>query len=281
MKEETVTDAMLRDFLLGKLDDEERERIETLFLTESQARERVLAAEQDLIEDYLEDSLTRADRERFLSRYAQTPAQERKLRITKSIKDWAIAQTALTKTSAPTLLSWNGLRRWLRLRPAFVVPVAVATMIAIVVAAVWLNGRMQQRNRRLAIEQKLAQLNSPSSLGEVPPQMVSLDLSPVTVRSAQPQAELKTRGDIRVVELRLPWIRNENYSTFQAEVRRLDEDEVFIIPKLPAVNAGWDVIRMRLPADILSRGQYRIDLTGITANGAYGLTQEYTFVVSE
>ena len=66
MTEETLTDALLREFLLGKVNDEERERIESLFLTDSQTRERVLVLEQDLIEDYLEDSLTEEDKERFL-----------------------------------------------------------------------------------------------------------------------------------------------------------------------------------------------------------------------
>src|SRR5215211_1751974 len=89
MKQEAMTDALLREFLLGKLADEDRERIEDLFLTDSPTRERVLALEQDLIEDYLEDSLSQEHKERFLSRYAQTDEQQRKLRITGAIKDWA------------------------------------------------------------------------------------------------------------------------------------------------------------------------------------------------
>ena len=58
MNEEILTDALLREFLLGKVDDEEVARIESLFLTDSEARERVLVIEQELIEDYLENSLT-------------------------------------------------------------------------------------------------------------------------------------------------------------------------------------------------------------------------------
>ena len=44
MKEESVTDGLLRQFLLGRVDDEERQRIESLFITDPQSRERVLAA---------------------------------------------------------------------------------------------------------------------------------------------------------------------------------------------------------------------------------------------
>ena len=37
MNEELLTDAVLREFLLGKVDEEESARIESLFLTDSEA----------------------------------------------------------------------------------------------------------------------------------------------------------------------------------------------------------------------------------------------------
>ena len=49
MKEEKVSDALLRQFLLGTTDEEEREHIEGLFLTDSDLRDRVLAIEQEYI----------------------------------------------------------------------------------------------------------------------------------------------------------------------------------------------------------------------------------------
>src|SRR6185436_7509139 len=104
MKEEILTDAVLREFLLGKLDDEEAARIESLFLTDSEVREKVLVIEQELIEDYLEDGLTAEDREKFLLRYGQTAAQLQQLRITKAIKDWAIRENASqTIPTAPSI----------------------------------------------------------------------------------------------------------------------------------------------------------------------------------
>src|ERR1700752_2257342 len=89
MGEHLVTDASLRQFLLGQLDEEERQKIEELFITDSLLRERLLFIEQDLIEEYLEDSLTAADLESFLQQYTATPAQLRKLSIAKSIKERA------------------------------------------------------------------------------------------------------------------------------------------------------------------------------------------------
>ena len=97
MSDESVTDVTLRQFLLGNVDDEMRQHIECRFITNSLFKERVLALEQDLIEDLLEDSLTATDKERLLARYAATPARRRKLRIAKSIKEWAMLEGNMTQ----------------------------------------------------------------------------------------------------------------------------------------------------------------------------------------
>jgi hypothetical protein len=278
MKEEPVTDALLREFVLGKLADEERDRIESLVLTDAQTRERVLVVEQDLIDDYLENSLTEGDKKRFLSRYAQTDVQRRQLRITKSIKDWAVNEAKTSQAATATVSGWDRLLTLLRLKPVYLVPIAVTLVIAIALAIVWRNSHKEQR-KHSAVEQELAQLNSPSSLREVPAQMIFLELKPGTVRNLESPTELKTRPDIRTVELHLPWIQKERYSTYRAEVQRIGDDKSFTIPNLRADDTG-NVIRIRLPAYILSRGQYQIRLSGIAYDGSAGRPEEYSFVVS-
>jgi hypothetical protein len=151
-------------------------------------------------------------------------------------------------------------------------------VIAIVLAIVWLNSREEQR-KHLATEQELAQLNSPASLREVPPQITPFDLRPVSVRSGQPQTELKIPVEIRFIELRLPWIQNERYSMYQAEVLRVGDREVFTIPNLQAESNGRYTIRLRLPAQMLTRGDYQITLTGLSTDGSAKSSEEYSFVV--
>jgi uncharacterized protein YggT (Ycf19 family) len=275
MKEEVLTDAVLREFLLGKVDDEEAARIESLFLTDSEARERVLVIEQELIEDYLEDSLTAEEREKFLLRYGQTAAQLQQLRITKAIKDWARRESARVEAVPAELSTWSRLRARLRLNPVFVVPIAVTVLIAIICAAIWLNSRI----KHAAIEQELAQLNTPASLREVPPQMFSMDLTPIAVRSVEGGREFKKSTDDQIVELRLPWIQKETYPNYHAEVRRVSGDESFAIPNLPAEN-GFSTIRLRLPARILSRGQYQVRLSGVSSDGTVSQPEEYQFTIA-
>jgi hypothetical protein len=278
MKDESITDAQLREFLLGGLDDDARQRIEGLFLTDPQTKENVLVSEQDLIEEYLEDSLSKEDKERFVSRYAQTAEQRRKLRITQSIRDWAVTEPETYQATAATVSVWNRFWTQLRFKPVLAVPIAVTIVIAIVLAIVWLNSQREQR-KHLAIEQELAQLNSPASLREVPPEMISQELKPGAVRGLEQETQVSPSSDIHLVQLILPWILKERYPTYEAEVRRLRDGEAFRIPNLQPASNEKPVIRVRLPTYILSPGQYQINLKGIANDGAQSPAEEYSFTV--
>jgi hypothetical protein len=279
MSEKPMTEALLRHFLLGTLDDEERQRIETRFMTDPVSRERILAAEQDLFEDYLEEALETADRERFLLQYADTPEQRQKLRITRSVKEWATREANLTQDGRTTVSIWSRLRDGLRVRPVFVIPLAITAMIVIVFAAVWLNRRTEQRNKLLAVKQEITRLNDPSSLRQTPAQMSALVLSPVSVRSVEKESEFVRRTDEPFVELRLLWFQKENYPTYQAVIRWPAGNESHTIPNLYSDSDGT-TIRMRLPTHFLTPGSYQIELCGIDAGGTPGPSEEYKFTVS-
>lgn len=289
MKDESMTDALLRQFLLGKVNDEDCERFEELFLTDSGLRERVHAVEQDLIEDYLEDSLSSADREAFVLRYAQTAEQQRKLRITRSIKDWAIAansargaagettaEIAAESQAGPavTRSAWSRLRGKLRLRPVFVVPVAAVIILGIVFSGIWINRRMQHS----AIEQEIARLNSPASLREVPLAQAAPLLNPGTLRSGESRADLKLRTDEPAAEVHLNWTRSERFPKYQGVLRRVSDNEEFKIPELHAESDG-KTLRLLLPTRLLSRGTYQLQVSGIAADGSTGPPQEYLLTV--
>jgi len=259
-----IDDAFLREFLLGKVNDEERGRVEDLFLTDPQAKERVLGVEQDLIEDYLEGTLTTADRERFVARYAQTPEQRRTHRITKSIKDWALAEAA----SSARTSGWRGFRAWFGFRPAFFIPIAATAMIVIVVGALWIS----RRSEHSAIEHELAQLNSPSNPRSG---QVLAELSPVTVRGGESQASLNTRSS--EIELRLLWIQKERYASYQATIHRVDESRSYVVRNLQPESDG-KAVPLRLPVHILSRGTYQINLS---ADGSVSPAEEYQFTMGD
>jgi hypothetical protein len=280
MKDESVTDALLRDFLLDKVDDEVRLHIESLLPTDTTMRERVFAAEQDLIDDYLEDSLSPEDEEKFRSFYAQTARQQRELRITKSIKEWAVAEYDAKNMNLPVkhdVPAATGKRLWLR--PEFVVPLAAAIVLAIVFGIIWVNRRIEQR-RYAAIAAEVAQLNSPSSLRETPQPADALTLSPIAPRSAERRAELKIRPDVAVAELHLLWPQKERYPTYRFILRRVDDQRPVASQDLAAPEDG-NTIRLRLLTKMLSRGLYRLELSGVSASGGLSTAEEYSFTVAE
>ena len=282
MKEEAATDALLRQFLLGKVEDEQRQRIESLFLTDSQTRERILAAEQELIDDYLDDGLSPADRETFLSIYGDTAAQRRKLRIAKSIQQWALDQPQTPPvTPEPPISAWGRLMEWLRLKPALVIPIAVSAAVIIVVALVWVNSRRTEQDREyLALNQALAQLNTPSGLREVPPGMSHLTLKPGSIRSVEAESELKRGPEGSVAELRLLWMQKE-YPTYHAVLRRPGDARSSTLPNLTAGKEEGKIIRIRLPVNMLTRGNHQIELSGVAADGTKSSPEVYSFTVSE
>lgn len=251
MNDETVTDALLREYLLGKVSDEDQEQIEGLFLTDPHARERVLGVEQDLIEDYLEDTLSADDRERFVARFAQTDEQRRKLRISKSIKDWAISQ------NVPVAVP-RQVRFWQR--PS-AVPIAAVVLIAIVIAAFWVS----RRSEHAAIERELAQLNAPSNTTAA---SVQRELSPVTVRGDGAQEQLSASAG-GVVELRLLLIQKESYPSYQVTLHRVDDRESYTVPSA-VPSADGKAVHLLLPEGFLKRGVWQITL--IPTNDEYQLT---------
>ncbi len=275
MGDDLVTDASLRQFLLGQLDEEEQLQIERLFITDSHTRDRILLAEQDLIEAYLEGSLTEADREAFLHQYTATPALRRKLSITKSIKERAVSEVIAPRTVPSAVHIWNRLGEWLRPRFVLVGSVAAAVIIGIMTAGIWLKSKVERRNRQLAIAEEVARLNAPSSWREAPPQMSSLELRPVSFRSGESLPELMKNS---LVELRLHWTQPEQYPNYRAVVQRVGDEPVPPVNGLHAESDG-KTIRLRLPPDFLTRGTYRVELTGIAADGSTSLPEEYQFTV--
>ena len=269
----------LRQFLLGKVDDAERERIESRSLIDPQLREQLLAAEQSLIDDYLEERLTADHRESFLLQYGASYGERRKLRIAKSIKEYAEAQPV----TAPIDATSNVIRRRrfrFGAKPKLGWGVAAILIVALLLA-VWLQSRRSQSDaQHLAMERELASLNDPSRLREVLPEMASLSVSPITLRKVEPQPQFMLRSEIRVLELHLLQDENERHTRYRAVLQKGSGFRPFNFPEIQVSDENSRVIRLRIPTSLLSRGTYQIILSAIAADGSVRSVEEYTFTVS-
>jgi len=285
MNEKPMTKAVARRFLLGTVEDSERQRIESLFLIDSKTQETILIAEDELVEDYLEGSLSETDTAKFLEQYAHDPRQRRKLRIVGTIREYAQSEalrdhaesSVLQKVRSFLSLGWASERR-------LNIPIAVAVATVLVVTMVWVvrwnTQRMRDNNFRLAIEQQLTELNAPSSLRENPPQMVSLVLPSVSLRSANSPAQITPQAAYRIAELRLLWPHKAESQSYLAVLRRVGGTEQFRIANLAdEKNHDGKVVRLRLPAQSLPPGLYQVSLSASASDGLSGPTEEYEFMI--
>lgn len=279
MNEPSPSEESLRQFLLGKLDDAERERVERLFLTDPQFKDRLLAIEQSLIDDYLEERLAPDKRESFLSVYAASADQRRKLRIVRSIAEHAESSAVLNPVDRPADSKRKG---WSRLtaNPGLIFSIA-AVLLVVIMLALWLQVRRNLPNaQHLAIERELARLNDPSRLRETLPETATLSVAPITLRNVRPQAQFTARADVRVLELHLLLVTNERPAKYRAVLRKGVTSEEFSFPELPAQDDTPRLIRLRVPTPILSPGDYQIRLSSIAVDGTVTAVEEYSFTVS-
>jgi CHAT domain-containing protein/tetratricopeptide (TPR) repeat protein len=126
----------IRKYLLGKLDDETESRlIEEKILLDDEFAETVAAAEDELIEDYLDGLLNAEEAEKFAARFLVSPERRRRLNFICDLKEYS-AQAAESAASAKkTKSSGFDLKKLFSL-PAFRFAV-VALLFAAIGFGVW------------------------------------------------------------------------------------------------------------------------------------------------
>ena len=279
---EHLTDIELRQFLLGDIDEGKRERIEKLFISDSESKQRILIAEEDLIEDYLDGSLSPTQKEQFLAQYGYTPQHLRRLQITRLIKQHAMtaARAKVVDVPAPQRSSFV-----FRLWPPnmrIMIPALAVLMIAVIVGVIWLSrfnrGKFEEVNQRASIERELAEINSTTNPPAPPSQVFSLVLPPVSVRGVGPNNEVTRNPATSVIELHLLWPQKQEFSNYRITLNRVADTEQLTINGLHVQDekSGRAVI-VKIPTHLLRRGSYQVSLSGVGDDGTIGPSEEYTF----
>src|SRR4051812_4243471 len=71
----------IRQYLLGKLSQQDQPRLEGRLMTESSFLEALTLGEEELVEDYINDELSADDRLRFEQHFLLTTERQQKLRF--------------------------------------------------------------------------------------------------------------------------------------------------------------------------------------------------------
>jgi methionine-rich copper-binding protein CopC len=81
-----IDDAALRQYLLGKLSDEDLEAFEKRLLTDDEAFEEMLAAEDDLVDEYVANRLNNSERETFEKHFLITTERQEDVDFARTLR---------------------------------------------------------------------------------------------------------------------------------------------------------------------------------------------------
>jgi hypothetical protein len=85
LEKQTYDDQLIVKYLLGRLSDDEVERLDSLSFVDDEFSHRLQAVEDDLIDSYVNDELSDQDLERFHSHYLLTPRRREKVHFAKAL----------------------------------------------------------------------------------------------------------------------------------------------------------------------------------------------------
>jgi hypothetical protein len=282
-----VDASVLRQYLLGRLSEAERERFEESYFEDDGVFAALVAAEEDLTSDYLADSLSAPDRERFEQEFLTTAGGREHVRYVRALRRVSSAESA--RAPRPPLAAARHRWQW----------AAAAVILVSLLAAAWMfveNSRIQEelarsetsreelRRLEQSAREQAAQAAAQAEqlqarLAERPAAIVSLNLLPVLRDSGGPPT-LVVRKDVAAIVLHigLPPIPDANALRLTltrrpgAIVSRVD----YLQPR-PFTEEG--VLTVTVPAAVLSAGVYEATLEHLPPRGSPEPLHTYEFRV--
>jgi hypothetical protein len=282
---------LIREYLLGGLNEEQRQQVELRVMTVAEFKEAVLLIEDELIEEYVSGALSAAGRERFDEHFLRTPQQRRRVRIARALRQSAeglnaaspAARAPREEEKRPAHWTRRFASLWWVRRP--VIAVALVIVALLLTPAAWWAVKTWQRAN---LERELARLNQQQadSRGDGQPSSSVLrqmllperHLRSISGTVAEPpQVSITENVKLARYELRL---LDSEYSSYEAVFKR-GGSELFVVRDLKASDVGRDrVVVVSVPIELFRPGDYLIQLIGRDNAGQAAEIDIYPFHVS-
>ena len=250
----------IKDYLLGRLDPVELRAVDLRLIEDEDFGSEAMAAEDALIESYVDGELTDDEAGLFRSNYLTTAARAQRVREFVSLRAAAARTPASSPQAAPGSKDdkWN-LSGWLfGLRPAMAL--AAVALVAVVGAGVWIYFA---EPRPTALEREYAELNR-SDMKDLSrfSSYSTVELVSGRLRSDDAGSKVAATGLSDTILFRLPLaFEPPGDVNYRAELRH-DGRKVFSVDDVRPVKAGpVDEVRLLLPRAMIGKGQHQIALT--------------------
>jgi hypothetical protein len=249
---------LAREYLLGRLEESEAERLRDRLLTDDQLFAEVEEAEADLLDDYARGELTAEERARLEERLVATPEGRRRARFAAALAARAVPARRETPSAAPA--------------PSRTVLMAIAACLLLSFSTLWLGTQNEQLRRRLADGAPVAPAASPD--------IAAITLTSETTRGVASIPRLEIASTAEVARLTLRINPGEPYTAFAAIVRTRGGAAIYSGERLRAAGGGTGrAVTLWIPADSLTPGTYEIELLGVDGARRDPIGY-YTFIVA-
>jgi hypothetical protein len=308
---QTAEEKQICQYLLGKLAGNEQRQIEEQLMTRDDLFQQLQVLEDELIDDYLHNTLSKSERENFEKTFLSSPERRQKLQFARALRSYvAAANEGIQREQSKSSLWQNW---WAALRtPMPVLQYGFPlVLLAALVGGLRMSSTIQrlstevaqvrtergslqereqqlqqqleaQRQRNVELAQQLAPTSSQSQkLPEAPlSTLAQLVLTPGLVRdSSGSPKRLTVSPEIRQVELRLA-LGDYKYESYRVLLQDGEGSEIYARNKVRPERSGSNhFLVLTLGAKDLSRDDYSVKVSGVTKSGEFEPLPSYTFRV--
>jgi hypothetical protein len=258
MKDIEREQALIRQYLLGELDEERVQQLEQRLITDGDFKQEILMTEEDLLHEFVSGGLTEAERNQLMTRYLASPTQRRKLEIARALGRYAEAHQPPRPATVPAsarFSSWLDIFRFGNRTGRFAWAAVVLLIIVAGVALLW----------RLGPRDQVAKLNDRESVVLTPgPDVLAVELAPVVLRGGGAKP-VKIDSAVKVVQIKIAITTADSH--YRAVLRDADGKDVVRLNELPVRNlSSGPIIVLQIPSTLLRPGSYELELTQSAAN---------------
>ena len=245
MNTQSVSENVIRKYLLGQTSEAERLNLEERLIEDDGTYEELSIVEDELTDEYLRGRLSQTERKDFETHFLLTPSRQEKLRFAKVVRGHlathARSQTKVAESPRTSKSPLFGI-------PAFRNPVlsfGLAMALVLMVAGLaWFTWRISQG----------------------PIHRVTFTLTPGLVRSGDSENSIRIPRDANLVELQLALADETPYQSYNSVLETIDGRAISTAPVMARESVGGQpVVTSELPPRLIPPGEYRVKLNGVTA----------------
>jgi hypothetical protein len=159
LKTETIDEKLMIRFLLGDLSEESRWKLEERYFKEDRFYEQLLAIQEELADDYVQDKLSPSERAQFEKHFLKSSRRRERVEFAAAFSR-ALTGSAVRRVATPSraVAWWESLMVLIRPEGIRLAAAASAAALALMIGAAWLF----VENRRLSghVQQARAEKDS-------------------------------------------------------------------------------------------------------------------------